>query len=521
MGVKKFIGNSVMEKGKKIAICTILAVFFSMCFHAGASYAAAPKAGGTLTFGAENDFAGFELLKSSSRLAINGAIVANTIMEPLFLMDADENHIPMLGLSATPSDDGKTWTIVLREGVKFHDGTPFNADAVVHHWNRILNPENKFRGRSGVGPVVSVAKKDDFTVIFSLKHAWLPFKRAISGCRGLMSLIPSPKAVDAGIQERNPVGTGPFKFESWKTGDALTVVKNPDFREKDKPFLDKIVFKPMPDSQSRFAGLKSGQLDIIWMDRGNIIDKARTDETLRIHVGDDNGAEIFILNTNKAPFDDISVRRAFAHAISQDLQVKFAYKNSIPVVHHPYGSQCNCSDDGYRAYDPEKARQLLGKYSQPIEVEVLHSNSKRGRDIGEITQRLLKDVGVKATPVGLDFGPVVKKVITGDYQMSTWRISSRSDQGPALFIMLYSKSRANFSHYINPEMDKLLVAQRMETNPDKRNAILCQIARLINEDVPILYRGGMRSHVITSNKIEGISELTSGIVHFNDVWIDR
>jgi peptide/nickel transport system substrate-binding protein len=130
-------------------------------------------------------------------------------------------------------------------------------------------------------------------------------------------------------------------------------------------------------------------------------------------------------------------------------------------------------------------------------------------------------VGVTANPAGFDFGPVIKKVISGKYQVSTWRISSRPDQGPALFLTLHSKSRANFSHYKNPEMDKLLVAQRMETDPKRRNEILCQIARLINDDVPILYRGGMRSHVITSKKVEGLSSMKNGIVRLESVWLNQ
>ena len=197
------------------------------------------------------------------------------------------------------------------------------------------------------------------------------------------------------------------------------------------------------------------------------------------------------------------------------------YKDSIPVVHHPFGNQCECNDDGYREYNPDKARELLADYGKPIELEVLHSNSKRGRDIGEITQQLFKDVGVTANPAGFDFGPVIKKVISGKYQLSTWRISSRADQGPALFLTLHSKSRANFSHYNKPEMDKLLVAQRMETDPKRRTEILCQISRLINDDVPILYRGGMRSHVITTNKVEGLSSMKNGIVRLESVWLNK
>ncbi len=504
----------------KWAMAVLMVVW--MCgFWAGGVLASGSQTGGTLTFGTENDFAGFEALKSGSRLAINGAIAANTIMEPLFRMDAEENLIPILGLRADPSDDGKAWTVALRQRVMFHDGTPFNADAVVHHFGRLLNPANKYRGRGAMGPIIAVNKVDDYTVRFELKHAWLPFKRAISSTRGLGGLIPSTKAIDTGIQDRAPVGTGPFKFQTWESGDAFTVVRNPDYWAKGTPYLDAIVFKPMTDAQTRYASLKSGQLDMIWMDVGSILDKAASDAALKVYSGEDNGAEIFILNTSIPPLDDVSVRRALAHAFHQGREVKMAYGDSIPVVHHPYGGQCECSDDGYRGYDPDKARQLLTQYGRPVAIEVLHSNSKRGRDIGEITQQLFKDVGVAANPVGLDFGPVIKKVISGQYQMSTWRISSRPDQGPALFQMFHSQSRGNFSRYSNPEMDRLLAAQRTATDPAKRNALLCQIARMINDEVPILYRGGMRSHIIAQKRLQGIGALENGIVRLESVALDR
>ena len=501
---------------------TIALMFFLTGLVPGAtSYAANPRVGGTLKFGTENDFAGFEVLQSTSRLAINGSIAANTIMEPLFRMDNRENLIPVLGLSAAQSDDGKTWTIKLRQGVRFHDGTSFNADAVVHHWSRMLNPENKFLGRAAMGPIVSVTKIDKYAVQFHLKHPWLPFRRVISSTRGLAQLIPSSKSVEGGHQDRAPVGTGPFKLKAWRPGDAFTVVKNPGYWGKGLPLLDKIVFKPMADPQTRYASLQSGQADIIWMDRGNLINKADADASFKVIAGEDNGAEIFILNTSRPPLDDVNVRRALAHAHHQERHVKIVYQDSIPVVHQPFGDQCECSDDGYRAYNPDRARELLAGYGKPIRLELLHSNSKRGRDIGEITQQLFKDVGVTADPRGFDFGPVIKKVISGQYQISTWRISSRPDQGPSLFLSLHSRSRANFSRYNNPEMDKLLVAQRMETDPEKRDRILCRIARLINEDVPILYRGGMRSHVIAGKKVEGLSSMKDGIVRLESVWLSQ
>ena len=297
------------------------------------------------------------------------------------------------------------------------------------------------------------------------------------------------------------------------------VVKNPAYRQKSRPYLDEIVFKPLVDPQTRYASLQSGQVHVIWMDRGNLIQKAGKDPDLAVYNSEDNGAEIFIINTTRPPLDDINVRRALAHANNQALQVKMVYQNSIPVVTHPFGADFQCPDDGYLPHDPARARKLTAKHGQPVVLEVLHSSSKRGRDIGEVTQQLLKEAGMQASPVGLEFGPVIKKVISGDYQVSTWRISSRPDQGPSLYRALHSKSRGNFSRYKNPEMDKLLVAQRMETDPAKRQEIQCRIARQINQDVPLLYRGGMRSHVIARTAVKGLTDMKNGIVRLTDVWI--
>ncbi len=477
-----------------------------------------PKQGGTLKFGVENDFAGFELYQSSRKLAINGSIAANTMLEPLFRMDRNESLIPVLGLSADPSEGDTIWTIKLRQGVTFHDQTPFNADAVVKHWNRILDPENKYKDRSYIAPIESIEKVDDYTIQFKLKHAWLPFLRFISSSRSLMALIPSPTAVETGIQDRSPVGTGPFIFHEWKSGDQFAVVKNPDYWNPGKPLLDKIIFKPLPDYQTRYASLLTGDLDLIWMDKGGFLEKAKKDTNLVVLESDDNGAEIFILNTSRPPLDDINIRRAIAHAHNQTQQVAMVYKNSIPVVAHPFGNKVTCMDTAYRDYDPVLAGKLMPETLQPLEIECLHSNSQRGRETGEILQQNLKALNITVTPIGLEFGPVIKKVLSGDYQMSTWRISSRPDHGPSLFAMLHSKSRANFSHYSNPEMDKLLVAQRMETDPEKRDELLCKIARLINEDVPILYRGGMFNHAIAVNTIKGIPDMVDGIILLSDAW---
>ncbi len=482
--------------------------------------AAAPNHGGTLTFGSENDFRGFDPLKTNA-LSICGSIANSTIHERLFDTDSKGNLVPVLALSATPSKDGKIWTIALRQGVSFHDGTPFNADAVVYNWTRLLNPKNKFRGRSSIGPIQSVEKLDEFTVRFNLSHFWLPFPKILTDTRAMYSYMMSPKAFEQGTQSRAPVGTGPFMFKEWKSGDRFVVERNPDYWQKEKPYLDKIIFKPVPDHQTRFASLESGQMDVIFMDRGHIIKRASENKSLVHYQGDSSGAETAFLNTTKPPLDDPLVRRAIAHAWNQAVYVDMSYKNSIPLAHHPFGNEISCGDAGYRPHDLEKAKTLIEQYGQPVEIECIHTNTKRGREFGLMLQQFCKKIGVTVKTKGMDISPIVKNVFSKNYNVSSWRIPPMTDFGPYLYKYFYSESRVNASGYNNPKMDELLMAQQTETDPEERKRILCEITELINTDVPLLYRGGRRIHIIAKQGIKGIPDIRNGVIEISHAWIEK
>ena len=499
-----------------------LAVFFLAGtlsgFSRDASIAAEPKHGGTMTFGAENDFRGFDPLKING-LSICGSIAGNTIYERLFDTDSKGNLTPVLGLSATPSEGGKKWTISLRREVLFHDGTPFNADAVVTNWSRLLNPENRFRGRSSIAPIQSVEKLDEFTVRFNLSHAWLPFPKILTDTRALYIHIMSPKALEEDTQYRAPVGTGPFMFKEWKSGDRFVVVRNPNYWQKDKPYLDKIIFKPVPDHQTRFASLESGQLDVIFMDRGHIIRRAGENRSLVHFQGESNGAEIAFLNTKNPPLDDPSVRKAIAHAWNQNVYVSMSYKDSIPLAHHPFGSSLPCKDAGYRSYDIEKAKTLIEEYGGPVEIECIHTNTKRGREFGLMLQQFCKEIGISVKTKGMDISPIIQAVFSRKYHVSSWRMPPMTDFGPYLHRYFHSKSRVNATGYNNPKMDELLVAQQTETDPEKRVKIFCDIAGLLNKDVPLLYRGGRRIHILAKQDVMGIPQIRNGAVEISDAWI--
>ena len=482
---------------------------------------AEPVYGGTVRLGTECDLGRFEILRTGGLQLIDTAAANLLVHERLFGMDENGNLIPELALSAESSEDGKTWTIKLREGVRFHDGTPFNADAVTHHWNRMLDPENKYRGHVHIKPIQSVEKVDETTVRFHLAHAWIPFLAVLTDSRHLAAFIPSPVSADNETQNRQPVGTGPFKFLKWEGSDRLVLEKNTGYWQEGKPYLDQIVFIPMPDHQTRFASLQTGQLEISSLDLGDIIEQAKKIDSLQVLPVDGNGAEIFIFNAAKPPLDDIRVRQALAHACNQMLQIKVGYQGSLPEAEHPFGAGFGCGDVGYREYDLEKAKKLIADVPKPIKLECLHTNTARGRVIGELTQRLFKEIGVELTPVPLAVAPHMQKVISGDYQMSTWRIPPRKDMGSALLAFFHSKSRSNFDHYSNPEVDRLVVEQLTCTDADERKRMFCQVARIINEDVPILYRGGRRHHLIFNKHLKNVSATAEGLIQLRDAWLEE
>jgi 4-phytase/acid phosphatase/peptide/nickel transport system substrate-binding protein len=480
------------------------------------------KQGGTLYIGVETPFHGFDVLEvpSGGILLPAMAMIGSAVEEPLFRMDRAGSLISVLGLSATPSADGKTWDIALRKNVVFHDGTPFNAAAVVHHWRRMLDPDKRFRGRSTFQPIQAVEAVDDHQVRFTLEHPWAPFLAMLADDMVAFALIPSPTAVDSGTHHKKPVGTGPFKYHQWNAGDHFILLKNERYWQPGLPLMDKLVFRTIPDHQSRYASLVAGQVDAITLDRGHLIKKAQDDPSLHTHHHEASGAEIVRINTRHPPLDDVRVRQALALANDQALHVSMVYGGAIPFVHHPLGEWFKCTDNGYLEHDPQRARQLIADYGRPVELTCLHTNTSRGRATGELLQQLYKAVGVNLTPVGLGTGPHIRKVLTGDFQLATSRIYAALDFGPEFYRSLHSTSPTNYSGYSNPQMDALLEALRVETDPARRDEIMCRVVRRVNTDVPFFYRGGRRQHIVARKRIQDLMDPSGMRLNLATAWID-
>lgn len=484
------------------------------------------KKGGELTVAIETDVRGFDTVKGGV-LGQTGEIVMRSMQEPLLDFDPETNEPrPLLATEWSVSEDQTVWTFKLREGVKFHDGSDFDSEDVAAHYNRILDPEAKSASRSFIASIDKVVAVDPLTVEFHLKHPWmalLPYLATTS----MSGPIPAKEAVEADTQNRSPVGTGPFKFVEWASGDRIIVERNPDYWNADEINLDRITFRVLPDTQTRFASLRSGEVDVMWTDRGPSIVEAQQDKNLVTLTTIGAGAAINLLNGNKEPLSNANLRKALAHAWNQDALVKISWQNTRPSVKHPLGPVKDCGDANYRGFDVAKAKEYLDAYKAETgateipELTMIHTTTPRGRELGEIYQQTAKAAGITLNLEPVDQSTLVARTFKGDFDITGWRIADGADMGPQLYAYALPGSSYNLTGFDIPELTELAKEMRVATSMEERLDKQCQMVSLMNDDGGILYRGGGQYYAFTTPRVKGVPVPYRGVVDVTRAWIDE
>ena len=481
-----------------------------------------PVRGGTLTVGVESDFEGFDPIKAG--VYSNSTVTAASLFyETLMRLDDKGNLIPALALSMSANEDGSVWVAKLRPGVKFHDGTPFTAQSVADHFNRLLDPANRFAGRAYVA-IVSVEVGDELTAIFKMRgpNAALPKTLAQPS---VFSLIISVKAAQekGADYNRNPVGTGPFVFKEWRAADRLIADRYADYWDKDKPYLDRVIVRPLPDSDARYASLVKGDVQVIWEDRAENILKGKKDKNVVVLNWVGSGALVVPLNTVKEPLDDKRVRQAISMALNRKANTAVLSQGLRPVYDDPYGpaSGIVCKDTGALPYDPERAKKLLADYGKPVKLTMTVTATPRGRENAQVFQADMKKVGIDIEIKPVDQTQLVKETLARDFQISGWRIIDLADVDPQMFANFHSKSPINFSGYNNPEADRLLTVGRTSLDENVRKAAYCDLVKILNDDVVWLWTGSNTDFALIRPNVRGIPALRGGAVHVEAAWLAK
>ena len=431
------------------------------------------------------------------------------------------------------SDDGLVYTIKLNEGIKFHDGTDFNAEAVKASIERQLEPNRNsdmpyasfvFGEEEAGNGVASVEAVDDYTVKITMRAASAPFVKNLA--MALASPIVAPSAIEAATDGQaitNPVGTGPYKFVDWTKGASVTLVANEDYWGE-APKTKNLVFKIIAEGNTRLTSLMNGECDII-----SSVDPSSADQVTS------NGFELFsedgmtinymAFNTETGKCTDQEVRKAVAQAINVEEMVKSIYGDYATVANSvmPTWMAPYTKDVKQTAYDPEAAKKTLADKGitslQCITYTTARPyNQKGGSDLANMIQGYLSAVGVELSITQYDWTTYKTKVQTDPYDICFYGWTG--DNGdPDNFMNLLADTNwsMNVAHWQDDEY-KALIAEGLKTpDGDARDAIYLQCEEMVAEKQPWVLISHSKNLLGYSPKVKDFYYHPTGVVFFKGV----
>ncbi|MBN7784839.1 ABC transporter substrate-binding protein [Ponticoccus gilvus] len=442
---------------------------------------------------------------------------------------------PQLATGWEVSEDGTEYTFTLREGVTFHDGTPFNAEAVKFNFDRMLNEDHPFHDTGPFplafffGSVASTEAVDDLTVKFTLSEPYAPFLSNLAYPTGLLV---SPAAVEAGGADfgRAPVGTGPFKFAEWRSNEAVVIEKNPDYWGE-MAGTEAVVFRPITDANTRVAEMLAGGIDMMVEVPPNSLSQFQGDA---YKVIEQAGPHVWflILNAKEGPFADKLVRQAANYAINKEALVNDVLEGTAEVAAGPtppaFAWAYNDALDPY-PYDPEKAKELLAEAgAEGAELTFYVTEGGSGMldpiPMGTAIQADLEAVGFDVSIETYEWNTFLGEVNPGlegkaDMAEMAW-MTNDPDTLPYLALRTDawpSEGGFNSGYYSNPEVDDLLEQARVSTDQAERAELYKQMQEIVQDDAPWVFVANWKQNAVTSDRVENFSLEPSFLLLLSDV----
>ncbi|HEY8527173.1 MAG TPA: ABC transporter substrate-binding protein [Acidimicrobiales bacterium] len=507
-----------------------------------------PVTGGSITVGLESETNTY--LPSQFQGSQAGYNVAYAVFDPLVTRDADGEIQPYLAESIEPNDDFTQWTLTLRSGVTFHDGTPLNAEAMKRIFDDYLTADGALT-RSALRDVDRMEIVDDLTVRYVLNQPNAAFPDVLALPAGWPF---SPDAADEAGDAfgEHPVGTGPFKFVSWQRDGALVLERNEDYWQEGLPYLDRITFRAIPDEETRATSLASGDVDAVQSVRlSSFVTRVQDIPGVEIALGMNNGGQNIMFNTSEPPVDDARVRRALAHAVDQQALVDVVAGDAAAVTE--LRTQFFASDspwysewvaEAWPDYDPERAQQLIDEYvndpersdgkpvGSPVTLELDTTNVPSLIEQATAYQGFWEEIGVEASIRPVEQSVHITEALTGDYQIKSFRAGLDQDPLPVFEGAFGDPEQfvTNFTNYRTPEIEQALETLRTTDDPETRAAAVEEVGLQLAEDLPIYWTGSDIPLIAYADDIEGVAGwtlpdgslgdgATPAITFWSQVWV--
>ncbi|MGP4105947.1 glutathione ABC transporter substrate-binding protein [Virgibacillus sp. L01] len=451
-------------------------------------------------------------------------ILYQKVYETLVVPDMDMNIKPNLAKEWEQLDE-LTWEFTLEEGVTFHDGAPFNAEAVKKTFDRLLDPETASPQADKLGMVEEIKVIDEYTVQFILSEPYAPLLSILAANEG--SII-SPELIEESPEEiaSNPVGTGPFKFDHWESGDEILLVENENYWGK-KPNINNVEYQIVPEDSTRIAMVETGEAHISDQVPVTEVNRIENSSALKLERTDGLGTEFIGFNTQKAPFDNVLVRKAISHAIERESIISGVFNNVGKLA----TSTMSAKVSGYTELDPyeydtNKAKELLieAGYPDGFEMTILTADIKERISLAEVVQSQLKGIGVDVNVQVLEYGAYIAATDKGEGHMFNGSWGNATGDGDYNQYNLFHTNSigpsGNFFFYSNKEVDELIEEGRKEQNPEKREELYKKSQQIeMEEAVYVPIRVVEHLAVYNKDKIEGLRLNPVSYLMLDDVKI--
>lgn len=401
-------------------------------------------------------------------------MLAHNLYESLTTVDATGAVQPDLATDWQISEDGLTYTFHLAAGVRFHDGTEFDAEDVKFTFDRAMAESSTNPSKGIWEPIQSVTVIDPLTVEVTLtrKDAFFLFNLA----QGDASIV-APESADQNVTA--PVGTGPFRLVRWARGDRLVLEKNPDHRAADTVALAQVEFRFIADAAAATAAMMAEELDAFpGFPAPELMTQFEADPRFDVVVGSTNGEVILAMNNSRPPFDALAARQAVSHALDRAEIIDGAmYGRAVPIgTFFPPHDADYVDLTGLYPHDVDKARDLFAQADMPEEITLRVPPFPYATRSGEIIQAELARAGVRVKLENVEWGFWIDEVYgQKNYDMTIIAHTSPNDLGN------FARGAGYFYGYQSDDFDTLWEAARTEADPARRSQLLQDAQRLISE----------------------------------------
>ena len=490
---------------------------------------ARPVRGGSLTMGIDTEESGFN--PSTARWDEGGFLYGRTVFDPLAIVNAAGGVEPYLAESITSNDDFTSFTITLRPGIVFHDGTPLDANAL--HLNIENSATSILTGPAFADQIASASVSGPLAVTIAMKTSWAPFPYYLAQAQTGYIAAPSMlNSADGGTS--NPVGTGPFVFQDWVPNSHMTASRNPHYWRKGYPYLNSITYKPIINANSRAEALQTGQIDMM---HGNSPDNLLEFRGNKKYAYYDNSGQVVgqptvqcvMLNTSTAPFNNKTLRQAMAKAVNTAQFSKVIDKGIDAPMSGLFlpGSEYY-SKTSYPKYDASGAAKLVKQVQQqtgkPVAFTLNSTSDPETLAAAQFLQQAWQTAGMKVTIQIIAQATIINDALAGTYQATLWRQFGAVD--PDLNYVWWSTQTTspplalNMARNSDPRIQTALLAGRTTNEKADRIKAYQQVNQYLAQDVPYVWLARDTWAVVADPSVQNFANPTT-VQHSKAIAFDE